>query len=134
MRQFVVDTQCLIWFLTRDRRLPRPVRRVFDAAKAGNARILAPSICLVECLFLLQRHRIPDVVVKELLMLPEAPSTPMYVVGLDMRVVHAMQAFAPAVVPELSDRVIAATAYALGLPLLTTDASIADSGLVKVIA
>jgi predicted nucleic acid-binding protein len=40
--------------------------------------------------------------------------------------------FGPAAVPELADRIIAATARALNLPLLTTDPAIVASGLVKV--
>jgi predicted nucleic acid-binding protein len=49
-----------------------------------------------------------------------------------MAVVRAMHDFGPAVVPELPDRIIAATARALNLPLLTTDPLIEESGLVKV--
>jgi len=51
---------------------------------------------------------------------------------LDMAVVRAMSDFDPAAVPELPDRIIAATARALGLPLLTMDPLIGESGLVKV--
>ena len=40
--------------------------------------------------------------------------------------------FGPAAVPELADRIIAATPRALYLPLLTTDPAIEASGLVKV--
>jgi predicted nucleic acid-binding protein len=40
--------------------------------------------------------------------------------------------FGPAAVPEMPDRIIAATARALDVPLLTTDPAIAESGLVKV--
>ncbi len=55
------------------------------------------------------------------------------VVPLDMKVVQAIADFGPASVPELADRVIAATARALGLPLLTVDRAIIESALVEVI-
>ena len=93
MKRYVVDTQCLVWFLSKDRRLPKATRRTFDAAEQGKAQILAPSICLVECLFLLQRQRIAAAVMDELLKLPETPDAPLFVVSLDMAVVHAMQDF-----------------------------------------
>ncbi len=133
MKRYVVDTQCLVWFLSRDRRLPKSARRAFDAAQEGAAQILAPSICLVECLFLFQRQRIAVAVMDMLLNLTEAPDAPIVVVSLDMATVRAVQDFGPAVIPELADRIIAATARALGLPLLTTDQSIIASGLVQVI-
>ena len=56
------------------------------------------------------------------------------VVALDMAIVRTVMDFGPAAVPELADRVIAATARSLGLPLLTIDHAIAASGLVEVIS
>jgi hypothetical protein len=50
-----------------------------------------------------------------------------------MAVVHAVADFGPAAVPELADRMIAVTARALNLPMLTVDPAIAHSGLVDVI-
>lgn len=65
--------------------------------------------------------------------LPEEPSAAIYVIPLDMKVVNTVRDFGPAAVPELPDRIIAATARALKLPLLTTDQFIADSGMVQVL-
>jgi predicted nucleic acid-binding protein len=49
-----------------------------------------------------------------------------------MAVVRALSDFGPAAIPEIADRIIAATARALDLPLLTTDPVIGESKLVKV--
>lgn len=54
-------------------------------------------------------------------------------VPLGMAVVRAVKDFGPAAVPEMPDRIVAATARALDVPLLTTDPLIAESGLVKVL-
>lgn len=133
MKRYIVDTQCLVWYLARDRRLPRNARSALDTAKEYAAQILVPSVVLVEALFLLQRQRIDASILARLMSLPEAQDAPVYVVPLDMAVVRAMQDFGPAAVPELADRIIAATARALNLPLLTVDHAIAASGLVEVI-
>ena len=133
MKRYVADTQCLLWHMTLDRHLPRTVRSIFEAAEAGQAQVLVPSICLIEALFLLQRQRIPQPVVDKLLLLPEHARASIRVVPLDMDVVQTVADFGPAAVPELADRVIAATARALNLPLLTVDHAIAQSGLVEVI-
>jgi PIN domain nuclease of toxin-antitoxin system len=55
------------------------------------------------------------------------------VTPLNLAVVLAVNAFGPAAIPELADRIIAATAYTLNLPLLTVDHIIIESNLVKVI-
>ena len=132
MRRFVADTQCVLWYLARDRRLPKAARAAFDAAEDGRAQIVVPSIALVEAIFLVQRHRLPVHVLNQLLALPDMPDANIYVAPLDVAVARAVADFGPSAVPELADRIIAATARALNLPLLTTDPEIAASGLVQV--
>ena len=133
MKQYVSDTQCLIWYLAKHRRLPRRVRAVFEAGKQGNAQALVPSICLIETLYLLQRQRVKANVVRAVMAHPETHDAAIFVVPLDMKVANAVADFGPAVVTDLPDRVIAATARAYGLPLLSTDHAIAESGMVEVI-
>lgn len=133
MKRYVTDTQCLLWSMAEDRRLPKAVRPIFQAADEGRAQILVPSIVLVEAIFLLQRQRVSDVVIRQLMQLSEEADSNFYVTPLDMAVVQALRDFGPTAVPELSDRIIAATARALNLPLLTTDLAIEASGLVTVI-
>ena len=133
MKRYVTDTQCLLWYMAQDRHLPKAVKAIFDASEEGRVQVLVPSMVLVETVFLLQRQRIKQSVLDEFLQLSEEPEASMCVVPLDMNVVQAVTDFGPASVPELADRVIAATARALGLPLLTVDPAIVESALVKVI-
>lgn len=133
MKRYVTDTQCLLWYLAEDRHLPRSAAAVFAKAEQGQAQILVPTITLVEALFLLQRQRVSKDVVDQLLSLTEQPDASMVAVPLDTQVARAVGEFGPAVIPDLPDRVIAATARALGLPLLTTDRAIVESGLVEVV-
>jgi len=133
MKRYVTDTQCLLWYLTNDRRLPRVAQRVFQTVDRGYAQVLVPSIVLIEAIFLAQRRRMAETTLSELMLLSEDPGASLCVVPLDMAVVRAAKDFGPAAVPELPDRIIAATARALGVPLLTTDPAIAASGLVEVV-
>jgi len=98
----------------------------------GRAQIFVPSIVLIEAIFLLQRQRVPESIVLQLLQLSEDPSASICVTPLNMAVVSALSEFGPAVIPELSDRIIAATARALNLPLITTDPVIAECKGTKV--
>jgi PIN domain nuclease of toxin-antitoxin system len=133
MKCYVSDTQCIIWYFTEDeRRMPKAARVAFKAVGDGTAQVLVPSIVLVEALFLAERQRVPRAILTELMALSDAPTSSICVVPLDLAVARAVSDFGPAAVPELADRIIAATARALNLPLLTTDPAIAASGLVKV--
>jgi len=133
MKRYVSDTQCIIWYFTEDeRRMPKAARAAFKAVGDGTAQVLIPSIVLVEAPFLAERQRVPRAILAELMALSDAPTSSICVVPLDLAVARAVSDFGPAAVPELADRIIAATARALNLPLLTTDPAIAASGLVKV--
>jgi PIN domain nuclease of toxin-antitoxin system len=59
MSRFVTDTQCLLWYLTQDRRLPKVAQTAFRRAKEGHDQILVPSIVLVEAAFLADRQSNP---------------------------------------------------------------------------
>lgn len=95
--------------------------------------MIVPSLVLVEAVFLLQRQKVKEDVLTKLFELSEQPDANFYVTPLDLAVVQALRSFGPAAVPELSDRIIAATALALGLPLLTTDSAMIDSGLIETV-
>ena len=43
MKRYVTDTQCLLWYLADDRRLPRGPNRAFKAADEGNAQVAVPK-------------------------------------------------------------------------------------------
>jgi len=132
LKRYVSDTQCLLWYMTQDRRLPKMARMAFQQAKEGATQILVPSIVLVEAVFLAERQRVPRPLLNQLMALSDAPDAGVRVVPLDLAVARAVRDFGPSAVPELADRIIAATARALNLPLLTTDPAIAASGLVQV--
>lgn len=133
MRDFVTDTHAVIWYLSGSKRLSRKGRVIFQKAATGHNHIVIPSIVLVETIFLVQRARLDEEVVKTLLALTENPDDGIYIYPLNKAVVQALSHVGPAAIPELVDRIIAATALHLDLPLLTTDASIQASKLVKTI-
>ena len=98
----------------------------------GATQIVVPSIVLVEAVFLAERQRVPRPLLDQLMALSDAPDAGVCVIPLDLAVARVVADFGPSAVPELADRIIAATARAFNLPLLTTDPAIEASGLVKV--
>ena len=133
MKRYVVDTQGILWHLAEDRHLSRRARRILDSAEEGRTQILVPSIVLVEAIFLMQRQRIPKSRVLQLFELSEDTDANFYVVPLNMAVARAVSDFGPAAIPDMPDRIIAATARALDVPLITVDPIITESELVEVI-
>jgi PIN domain nuclease of toxin-antitoxin system len=133
MKRYVVDTQGILWHLAEDRRLSRRAGKILDYAEEGYAQVLVPSIVLVEAIFLMQRQRIPEAQVRKLFELSEDSEASICVVPLDMAVAQAVGDFGPVAIPDMPDRIIAATARALNVPLITVDPIIAESELVEVV-
>jgi len=133
MKRYVADTHSILWYLAKDRRLSKPARSAFQAAKNDRAQIFVPSIVLVEAVFLMQRQRIAKAQVSKLFELSEDAKASICVVPLNMAVAQAVSDFGPAAIPDMPDRIIAATARALDVPLITADPIITESELVEVI-
>jgi PIN domain nuclease of toxin-antitoxin system len=132
MSRYVTDTHTLIWYLSQPRKLSARVRRVFQEADQGQVQILVPSIVLVEAIFIGDRQRVPTSLVNRLFKIDEAANAAFQITPLSKAVAVTARDFGPTAIPEMADRIIAATARFLDLPLLTSDALIIKSGLVKV--
>ncbi len=133
MKQYVTDTHPFVWFVTENKRLSRRARVAFQRADDGWEQIAVPSIVLVEAILLFQRQRIDMATVQILLNLPEEPVVGIYVMPLTAGIAREFAEFGPADIPEMADRIIAATANYLDAPLLTADSIIEESEFVRTI-
>ncbi len=94
------------------------------ATSAAGDIIHIPSICLVELTYLVEKHRLPAAARDELMQVLDDPESPCSLVPLDRQVVDALELVKRSEVPDLPDRIVAATALALGTPLISRDARI----------
>lgn len=133
MNVYVTDTHALVWHLTKNKRLSRKARRIFQRADAGFGQILVPTIVLIEACYMANRQRLARELLDHVLNLPEDPEATYCVVSLDAAVARMSAGIGPAAVPEMPDRIIVATAMHLNLPLLTVDPDIEESELVKTV-
>lgn len=124
----VTDTHALVWYLSGDlRRLSLRARRAFLHADAGRSMVYVPTLVLMEILLLEQRGRIRvsyGDLREQLSIRPGFPVEPLTAEDVD-------EARALGTLRDPFDRLIAATARRLRLPLITSDSLITDSGLVS---
>src|SRR3989304_8279182 len=125
MPDYVADTHALIWHLTGDARLSPAAQAAFDGADNDRATIWIPGVVLVEAVYLVEKARYPATLITQMLDLVDPPSDNYAIVPLDTGVIRALQAIDRHIVPEMPDRIIAASAMHLSLPLLSKDSAIA---------
>lgn len=126
MNHYVTDTHALIWHLYESPKLPPNVRAIFERADAGEDTIIIPTITVVEIIYLVEKQRISADAVHKVFNLLQSGADNYRVAALESSVAFAVQRIDRAQVPELADRIIAATALQLGLPLISRDRQISQ--------
>ena len=125
----VADTHTALWYLLRNPRLSNPAREFIDnAAAAGHDIVLSP-ISLAEILYLIEKNRLPmsayddlkTAIADSAYVIEEAPFT--------ASVVDAMRQVPRAEIPDMPDRIVAATAVFLGVPVISRDGRIRSSAI-----
>lgn len=125
MQLLVVDAHALVWCITEPHRLGKKARRLLGLAEHGRATAHVPAICLVEISLLHERGRLrfgADRVVAELARHPG-----WQVLAMDMEQCMAFTTLAA--VKDPMDRLVAASARALGCVLVSADAMFDRAGL-----
>jgi PIN domain nuclease of toxin-antitoxin system len=127
MAAVAVDTHAIIWYLTGDPRLSAGATAALDGATAAGEFIHVPSVCLVELTYLIEKGRVPLTARARLLHALDDPRTPCRLAPLDRNVADALELVSRAQVPDLPDRIVSATALALGVSLISRDRKIRAS-------
>ena len=121
MSRYVTDTHALVWHLFQSQQLSSQVKTIFKNADAGTNQIVIPAMTLVEIIYLSERKRIDQNAVQNLLNLLNTGHDNYIIAPLDVGITLDLQKVDRTTIPEMPDRIIAATALHLGLPLLTRD-------------
>lgn len=129
MAALVVDTHAAVWYLLNSSRLSSAAQRAMDDATDAGDPVYLSAISLVEIVYLVEKGRLPAVVIERLTAALADPEAGFTIAPLDVEAAWAVQRISRDAVPDMPDRIIAATALSLGLPLATRDSAISKAGI-----
>jgi len=117
---FVSDTHALLWWFTDSPRLSSKAAEVFEKCEKGEHIIFIPTIVIAESLSIFEKKRI-SYNFRNLFKII-VTSENFGLVALDYPILQKMVALKK--IPELHDKIIAATAKHLKVPILTKDTTL----------
>lgn len=125
----VADTHAVIWYVFADDRISAAARTFMQhAAKAGD-QVAISSVTFVEIVYLIEKGRIDAHTLDRILEALDHPQSLFVEIPLDRRISESMRRVDRAQVPDLADRIIAATAVHLSVPLISRDGKIRSSSV-----
>lgn len=128
MNSYVTDTQALVKFMMGKKVINEKSHQAYQSADKGESVIIVPAIVLMEMLYLFEKNRI-DVGLLQAEDLFKSQNYQFEPLSFDI----LKTASTIDDIPELHDRLIAATAAYLGLPLITNDPEIRASKHITVL-
>ena len=130
--RYVVDAHALIWYLYDDRRLSKTAGKLMDEIEGSGDQLAVSSITLVEVVYLVEKKRIDGNAFTKVVALLERTNPKLVEIPLDHAVVEAMRRVDRTQIPEMPDRIVAATALYLGVPVISYDHKIQSSNITTV--
>jgi PIN domain nuclease of toxin-antitoxin system len=128
----IADTHVVIWYLYVDPRLShRADTFIQDIEEQGN-QIGLSSITYVEMVYLIEKGRIPTEVMSRTARIIADVNSVFTEIPVDLNVARALSQVEVSKVPDMPDRIIAATALLHRVPIISRDGKIRISGLTTI--
>lgn len=121
MSDVVVDTHTAIWYFANSPEISALAEQTIDKAVVNGDRVILPTISIVEIIYLIDKGRLSQQNLNRLIQYLKLPNSSFITQDLTRDISQSLQQIPRQIVPGMPDRIIAATALYLNLPLVTKD-------------
>lgn len=121
MSAILLDTHAVVWWFLDSPRLSRRAGDRIESAIQNGAGVYVSVISIVEITYLVEKGKLPETALTLLEQALQGADSGLKVAPLSLEIAQQLRQTPRNIVPEMGDRMIAATALALGLPLISCD-------------
>lgn len=128
----VADTHTALWHLFDDKRLSAAAEAFINEAATARRKIAISTISLAEVLYLVEKNRLPASAYDELAQALADPEHVFTEAVISAAIVQAMRQVPRAEVPDMPDRMVAATGVYFDVPVISRDRRSRAANLITV--
>ena len=132
MSAVLADTHAALWYLFEPTRLSVAADAALTGAVQSGSFIYISVITVIEVRYLVEKYELPATVWNDLPVALADPAVPVESLAVDLDVGRAVERIARSIVPDLPDRILAATALVHNLPLVTADTKIQSAPITTI--
>jgi PIN domain nuclease of toxin-antitoxin system len=125
----VADTHTALWHLFDDKRLSAAAEAFINDAATARRKIAISTISLAEVVYLVEKNRLPASAYDELMQALADPEHVFTEAVISAAIVQAMRQVPRADVPDMPDRMVAATGVYFDVPVISRDRRIRATNL-----
>ena len=125
----VADTHAALWYVLKNPRLSMRAKSFIEDAASTGLSIAVSTISLAEIVYLVEKGRLPASAYDDLRVILNDPTRVLKEIQVSAGVVEAMRRVPRDAVPDMPDRIVAATGVFLGVPVISRDGMIRASGI-----
>jgi PIN domain nuclease of toxin-antitoxin system len=125
----VADTHTALWHLFDDKRLSAAAEDFINEAASARKKVAISTISLAEMVYLIEKNRLPSSAYEELTQALADPEHVFVEAAFTAAIVQAMRQVSRLEIPDMPDRVVAATAVYFSVPVISRDKRIRAASL-----
>jgi PIN domain nuclease of toxin-antitoxin system len=125
----VADTHAALWYVLKNPRLSMRAKSFIEDAASAGLSIAVSAISLAEIVYLVEKKRLPESAYDDLRIILSDPTRVLKETQVSSGIVEAMRGIPRAAVPDMPDRIIAATGVFFGVPVISRDGLIRASSI-----
>jgi PIN domain nuclease of toxin-antitoxin system len=125
----VADTHAALWYLDSDSRLSQTALMFMQHATQNGDQIAISGITLAEMVYLVEKGKITAQEFTQLANQLQVSAGLFVEIPVDLRIARALSKVDVTKIPDMPDRIIAATALHLNVPIISRDGKIKLSAL-----
>lgn len=118
MSSVIADTHTIIWYLSNNEKLSATAGTALSDSIAQGDNIFVSAISLIEITYLIEKGRLANEAITSLKAAIQDPVIGIELIPIDIEIATAIAQIDRDTVPDMPDRIIAATALTLDLPAI----------------